>query len=151
MAASDSTRVYGVLGEFEHAGSLLKAAGGVRDSGFKKFAWAAVAAIVAAAVIAFLALEPSGGWFSEAHEWSGAAIAVVAQADSKPAKEEEAVVLSPTPTPVPTRMPQEIPTAIPAKAPSIPTALPALPEAVVAERAVRPTSPSLDARAGLPS
>lgn len=37
MAASENGRIHGVLGEFEHAGSLLKAAAGVRDSGFKKF------------------------------------------------------------------------------------------------------------------
>lgn len=30
-------RISGVLGEFEHAGGLLKAAGGVREAGYKKF------------------------------------------------------------------------------------------------------------------
>jgi len=37
VSASDHTRVYGVLAEFEHAGALLKAAEGVRDAGYKKF------------------------------------------------------------------------------------------------------------------
>jgi hypothetical protein len=37
--AAESTRdlTYGVLGEFEHAGSLLHAAQGVREAGYKKF------------------------------------------------------------------------------------------------------------------
>jgi len=37
MAAAQNNRVYGVLGQFEHAGALLHAAEGVRDAGFKKF------------------------------------------------------------------------------------------------------------------
>jgi hypothetical protein len=37
MAASDNGKVHGILGEFEHAGALLKAASGVRDSGYKRF------------------------------------------------------------------------------------------------------------------
>ncbi|HUF10646.1 MAG TPA: DUF3341 domain-containing protein [Rhodothermales bacterium] len=37
MAAAAHSRVYAVLGEFEHAGALLKAAAGVRDAGYKKF------------------------------------------------------------------------------------------------------------------
>jgi hypothetical protein len=37
MSASEDKRVFGVLGEFEHAGALLKAAEAVRDAGFKKF------------------------------------------------------------------------------------------------------------------
>lgn len=37
MAATNHTRVHAVLGEFEHAGALLKAAAGVRDAGYKLF------------------------------------------------------------------------------------------------------------------
>lgn len=37
MSASENSRVYGVLAQFEHAGALLKAAAGVRDAGYKKF------------------------------------------------------------------------------------------------------------------